>query len=334
MEPPADERTARSALDEAISIAILLQQNEQWAAADGHLPQHPRGRARPCRRVALLGRARASAGPQRRGRRADRAEPRARARSRRLAQQPRHRPAGPARARRGDRRLPARDRARSAITPTRTTISASCCGRRAGRSKRKRRTATAIRSIPSTRTPTHNLGVLLNGQKRRTKRPLCFCKVITLRPKHPGSAAAAGAGALHARRGRRGGGASSRSGSAEEPDDPIARHMLAACSGRDVPPRASDAFVETTFDSFAASFDAKLAKLPYRAPALVAEMLAELGRRGVEAPRRARCRMRHRAVRPADRAVRAPAGRRRSVRRDAGAGPGERTSTTSWSRAS
>ena len=63
----------------------------------------------------------------------------------------------------------------------------------------------------------------------------------------------------------------------EEPDDPIARHMLAACSGRDVPARASDAFVEKTFDSFAASFDAKLASLAYRAPALVAEMLAHAG---------------------------------------------------------
>jgi predicted TPR repeat methyltransferase len=59
----------------------------------------------------------------------------------------------------------------------------------------------------------------------------------------------------------------------EEPDNPIARHMLAACSGRDVPPRAADAFIETTFDSFAASFDSKLARLFYRAPALVAEML-------------------------------------------------------------
>lgn len=68
----------------------------------------------------------------------------------------------------------------------------------------------------------------------------------------------------------------------EEPDDPIARHMLAACSGRNVPGRASDAFIETTFDSFAASFDAKLASLAYRAPTLVAEMLA---RSGVDASR-------------------------------------------------
>ena len=53
--------------------------------------------------------------------------------------------------------------------------------------------------------------------------------------------------------------------------------MLAACSGRDMPERASDAFIESTFDSFAASFDAKLASLAYRAPALVAEMLAHAG---------------------------------------------------------
>ena len=44
----------------------------------------------------------------------------------------------------------------------------------------------------------------------------------------------------------------------EEPNDPIARHMLAACTGRDVPERASNGFVETTFDSFASSFESKL----------------------------------------------------------------------------
>jgi len=53
--------------------------------------------------------------------------------------------------------------------------------------------------------------------------------------------------------------------------------MLAACTGRGIPARASDGFVEGTFDSFAASFDAKLAKLSYRAPALVAAMVEESG---------------------------------------------------------
>jgi predicted TPR repeat methyltransferase len=63
----------------------------------------------------------------------------------------------------------------------------------------------------------------------------------------------------------------------EEPGHPIALHMLAACSGREVPPRASDGFIEQTFDSFAGSFDSKLAKLLYRAPDLVAGMLADSG---------------------------------------------------------
>jgi predicted TPR repeat methyltransferase len=63
----------------------------------------------------------------------------------------------------------------------------------------------------------------------------------------------------------------------EEPDNPVPRHMLAACSGRDVPARASDAYVESVFDTFAASFDSRLARLSYRAPALVTEMVARSG---------------------------------------------------------
>ena len=41
--------------------------------------------------------------------------------------------------------------------------------------------------------------------------------------------------------------------------------------------RASNGFVERTFDSFAASFEAKLEQLSYRAPALAAAMLEESG---------------------------------------------------------
>ena len=117
---------------------------------------------------------------------------------------------------------------------------------------------------------------MLNAQKRPREAALCFSKVITLRPKDPEARrllalAHCTLGELE---------------KAEEifqewleddPDDPIARHMLAACSGRDVPPRASDAFIEKTFDTFAASFDSKLAKLSYRAPALVTEMLKRSG---------------------------------------------------------
>jgi predicted TPR repeat methyltransferase len=60
----------------------------------------------------------------------------------------------------------------------------------------------------------------------------------------------------------------------EEPENHTARHMYAACTGVDVPERASDSYVEETFDSFAASFDAKLGRLDYQAPQLVAQAVA------------------------------------------------------------
>jgi predicted TPR repeat methyltransferase len=59
----------------------------------------------------------------------------------------------------------------------------------------------------------------------------------------------------------------------EAPDDPRPRHMLAAVSGQDVPSRADDQYIVTTFDRFAGSFDEKLRKLEYRAPYLVAASL-------------------------------------------------------------
>ena len=63
---------------------------------------------------------------------------------------------------------------------------------------------------------------------------------------------------------------------ATDPDNPVIQHHLAACSGGAVPERASDAYVERTFDAFAATFDANLSALGYRAPQLVANLLREL----------------------------------------------------------
>ena len=54
-----------------------------------------------------------------------------------------------------------------------------------------------------------------------------------------------------------------------DPGNPIAAFHLQACAGAAVPERAPDAYVEQVFDSFAASFDAKLAVLGYKAPELV-----------------------------------------------------------------
>jgi len=56
---------------------------------------------------------------------------------------------------------------------------------------------------------------------------------------------------------------------ARDPDEPAAQHLLASLGGAEAPARASDAYVENTFDRFAGDFDATLARLDYRAPQLV-----------------------------------------------------------------
>jgi predicted TPR repeat methyltransferase len=134
----------------------------------------------------------------------------------------------------------------------------------------------AIRINPAHLDAYTNLGVLLNALNRSDEAVVCFCKVITLRPKH--REARRMLALAHCILGE-----VDRAVKifeewlAEEPDDPIATHMLSACTGREIPVRASNGYVERTFDSFAASFESKLAKLSYRAPALVAAMLDDSG---------------------------------------------------------
>jgi predicted TPR repeat methyltransferase len=135
---------------------------------------------------------------------------------------------------------------------------------------------TAIRLRPDQPDAYHNLAILLSATQRTAEAVRCYCKALTLKPHYPEARRML---AL----------AYCVIGQPEmavivceewlksEPDDPVARHTLAAVSGRDVPTRASDAYVQKTFDSFAASFEAKLAKLHYQAPALVAAALADAG---------------------------------------------------------
>ena len=119
-----------------------------------------------------------------------------------------------------------------------------------------------------------NLGILLAGQHRTREAVACYCKVVTLSPRHPQARRLLAI-------------AHSTIGEIdkamqiyqewldEEPDNPVARHMLAACSGRDVPTRASDDYVAALFDGFAGSFETRLAHLAYQAPQLVARMLED-----------------------------------------------------------
>ena len=61
---------------------------------------------------------------------------------------------------------------------------------------------------------------------------------------------------------------------AQDPANPVARHLLAAHSGAAVPLRAADDYVQDLFDGMAENFDAHLQRLQYRAPALLSEALA------------------------------------------------------------
>lgn len=61
---------------------------------------------------------------------------------------------------------------------------------------------------------------------------------------------------------------------AGEPDNEIARHHLAACSGQGVPDRAPDRYVATLFDAMAEQFDHRLVSiLAYDGPGVIRSLL-------------------------------------------------------------
>lgn len=63
----------------------------------------------------------------------------------------------------------------------------------------------------------------------------------------------------------------------EEPDHPVAAHMLAACSQQEVPVRASDAYIERHFDRYAETFEQNLLhSLDYRGAQMIATGLAQI----------------------------------------------------------
>jgi predicted TPR repeat methyltransferase len=132
----------------------------------------------------------------------------------------------------------------------------------------------AIEINPSHIDAYHNLGILLAGQRRTDEAVVCYCKVVTMNPQH--AEARKLLALAYCTIGQRDKAIEIfERWVQEKPDDAVARHMLAACSGSNVPSRASNAYVEKTFDDFAASFDSKLAKLSYRAPSIVAAVLTD-----------------------------------------------------------
>lgn len=121
-----------------------------------------------------------------------------------------------------------------------------------------------------------NLAVVLDQTGRAPEALTAYCKAITLRPSHP-EAHRHLALAYSVIGDMKKAVEVCEEWLRNNPNDPRARHALAAYSGRDVPPRAPDDYVQKVFDDFAGSFEVKLAQLSYRAPALVGEALAATG---------------------------------------------------------
>jgi predicted TPR repeat methyltransferase len=120
----------------------------------------------------------------------------------------------------------------------------------------------------------YNLGVCLRRLHRPQDAATCLHKAVTLDPHH--APAHDTLARLLYGLGRRSEAVDVyRAWLAVEPDNPIARHMLAAVSGEGTPVRADDQYVQAVFDHFAESFDQNLSELGYRAPQLLAEALAE-----------------------------------------------------------
>lgn len=115
----------------------------------------------------------------------------------------------------------------------------------------------------------NNMGNLFAGRGDLDQAVDCYCRALTLVPGLAESRKLLGIAYSRLRRIDKAT-AVFRQWLAEEPHNPVARHMVAACSGENVPLRAADDYVEGVFDGFAASFDAKLEHLGYRAPQLVA----------------------------------------------------------------
>ena len=122
----------------------------------------------------------------------------------------------------------------------------------------------------------HNLGVLLASTNRTKEAVICYCKVTTLAPRHPDTRRMLGLAYCVL---------GEREKAIEvyedwlkdDPGNPVVMHLLAGCTGRDVPARTSDECVQIIFDNFAASFESKLAHLQYRAPSLVKMMIEDSG---------------------------------------------------------
>ncbi|MDE2342950.1 MAG: tetratricopeptide repeat protein [Betaproteobacteria bacterium] len=134
----------------------------------------------------------------------------------------------------------------------------------------------ALEMAPEFAPALNNLATLLSEQGRDEEASLLACRAFVQPPlegKHPRML-----GIAYYRLGLMAQAADSyREWLRLEPDNPVARHHLAACTQEAVPARAPDEFVKAVFDEMAAEFDHKLTgKLEYRGPQIIASLLEAL----------------------------------------------------------
>ena len=150
----------------------------------------------------------------------------------------------------------------------------------------------AVESHPDLFAAWYNLGIVLRRLQKRDEAIDAFQHAAALNPKAADAHESIAVMNMHMHRFQEASVAFQRWLEAD-PDNPIPRHMVAAFANQ-APARADDAYVTKLFDRMSGDFDTTLANLGYAAPRLVCAALARF----------------------------APAGERRLVILDAGAGTG------------
>ncbi|MBI5450274.1 MAG: tetratricopeptide repeat protein [Gammaproteobacteria bacterium] len=133
---------------------------------------------------------------------------------------------------------------------------------------------TSIALNPEVSHALNNLAALLSAQGKDNEAAEYYCRAFVLEP-HDGKAKNM-LGIAYYKLGRIADAAEIyRQWLFEAPGNATALHLYAACSGVNVPARASDDYIEETFDDYAKNFDDKLVgDLSYKGPDIITQALA------------------------------------------------------------
>jgi predicted TPR repeat methyltransferase len=118
-----------------------------------------------------------------------------------------------------------------------------------------------------------NLGNLLDGARQAEAAIASYRRAIEIKPDLAAAYQNLGDALLRSRQ-PAAAAAVFRQWLALDPTNEIAAYLYALASGEDVVRRAPNAWIERTFDTLAASYDAHLQRLRYRAPYFIADALA------------------------------------------------------------